>query len=120
MSRADVLASFEAIANRVTYHRAKAEAMGFKFERVTLRDDFSVAGVRLDAPFSCVCGRRERLVSILRPTMPKSVLTDLLDPVATLWGVGAFSREHLLADGYTSEQIDEFERRAAEFDKAFV
>lgn len=104
----------EAAANRVTYSRAKAEAMGFEFGHVRVEDDPLRGGTRLVVNFACVCGRVEFYIGDYHPA---TLSPDEWDVAKELWDFGAFSREHLIKDGYTPEQCDEFERKAQEFDE---
>ena len=98
-------------ANYPTYDRQRAEAMGFQFEPATIRSHYrNMDLLRMD--FRCVCGTRE----ILEMPVPPLPTPQTLDLVRYLRVGGSFSREHLLRDGYSSEQIYEFERKAAEFD----
>jgi hypothetical protein len=104
----------DAAANRLTYSRAKAEAMGFEFGHVRVQDDPLRGGIRLIVHFACVCGRVEYYIGDYHAA---TVSPDGWDVAKELWDFGSFSREHLLKDGYSSEQCDEFERKAEEFDR---
>lgn len=73
--------------------------------------------VRIEGEFQCVCGRREKYsVRINKCVLEHefSVRDGKLDIALWLSYHGSFSREHLLEDGYTEEQIRSIE---AKFDE---
>lgn len=117
------MAELHALANRMTYHRAKAEAMGFKFDRIEVRgaqqgaSDSLYGDIELRAVFTCICGRQEQFRSLLHTSMPGAFLRQKMNVAAELWRLGSFSRGHLLSDGYTPEQCDEIEAKGKQFDE---
>jgi hypothetical protein len=98
------------VAWRMTPDRVRAEAMGFQLSEavVTWADDALV----LHGQMRCVCGRHE--------TFAFRILIDpaTLDPARLLRERGAFSQEHLVADGYTPDQVAEILQRGAAHDLA--
>lgn len=110
--------AIERIANRMTYSRAKAEVLGFRLHRVMLADEQSDGfSFRQRVDFECVCGRREHFAGRRYTRFPHDVAQ--MDIAAEIWKFGSFSRDHLIADGFTPEQCDEFERKAIEFDRTY-
>ena len=107
------IAEANRLANEMTPARRRAEHMGWQFTRIEV-----AYAARFDAPviycyFKCVCGAEEGFNDILDDSKFDH---RVLDVAARLANMGAFSRKHLLEDGYTAEQITEFERKGAEFD----
>ncbi len=113
------ISELAALANRMTYHRAKAEAMGFKFDRIEIKELFG-ASLEVRANFTCICGRQESFTQIVSSELPSHILRQRLNVASELWRVGSFSRRHLLEDGYTSEQCDLIEARGRAFDDECV
>lgn len=104
--------------NRPTRARRRAEAMGFCFgaiEVLGVVDD----GVAIRGVFSCVCDKTETF-SIL---VTQRELEDFWasgsapDFAQRLADIGSFSRQHLIGDGYTVEQVDKIVARGEAFDK---
>jgi len=73
-----------------------AAALGFKYRGATasLIDGHIV----IQGAFDCVCGKAENFKF--------EVPAWILDPAHLLRENGAFSREHLVEDGYTADEID--------------
>ena len=112
----------EAIArdmNGPSRARRKAEAMGFTFSPVELSWS-GVADVLLcTLNFLCVCGTHEVFQKRIFTSPLESLRVTPLrfdDLVDDLWAAGAFSREHLVADGYSPEAIDAIIAKGERFD----
>lgn len=101
------------LANNLTYERRRAEHMGFKFSAVELVP--TLYGWRMAGSFTCICGREE-YYRIAVPEDPKGQYD--LDPALWLRGYGSFDRKHLLADGYSEEEVSRIEGLGREFDRA--
>lgn len=114
------------IANRPTFERRRAEAMGWTFYdiRVTRGNTSWHDQYALRGAFTCVCGAREQFQRIIDEAHlfmahnSDSVIAEEFDPALWLRRMGSFSRKHLLADGYTEDAVAEIERKAIEFDAA--
>ncbi len=97
-------------ANRSTFHRRKAEAMGWTFRDVDVAyslNDFG--GIVLKCDFMCVCKRMEcfqTVIDELAITHSLVAREVLIDPVRQLFNHGSFSRKHLLEDGFDPEFIE--------------
>jgi len=107
------------LATRKTRHRQRAEAMGFKFLQIEVVDSSVDFGWYVRCLFQCVCGKIEALnfkVGDSEQYMDPDTLAKTIDPAYRLHLAGSFSREHLLKDGYTVEQVDEMMEKAAAFD----
>lgn len=120
VTEAYFLADLTRIANKMTYERARAEAMGFHFTRIEVRPMAGILGngaLMLRAVFTCVCGRQETFTSTFPEDTPTGYLIEHADVARELRRAGSFSRDHLLSDGYTPEQIDEIERKGEDFDE---
>jgi len=114
------LTAYNAAANFPSRERRRAEAMGFEFEVVEVvkhkspfRQLFIMRGI-----FKCVCGKHESFAKMIDGTalhysLPLGVA---FDPAAYLRGLGSFSRDHLLKDGYPPETVDEILERGRQFD----
>lgn len=109
------IAELTALAKRMTYHRARAEAMGFEFKHITV-DPSNGDLVQLRCVFSCICGLREEFINVFPTSMPDSLLREFTDVAGSLSRHGSFSRAHLVADGYTLEQVEEIEAKGKAFD----
>lgn len=106
------------LANAMTYYRARAMAQGFKFSPIVIEEArFNPGEYVLRGDFECVCGRLERFQFMLSDEMPEDYLRNELDIVRWLTlKTKSFSREHLLDDGYTEDQVLDIERRGEAFD----
>ncbi len=96
-------------ANRSTFHRRRAEAMGWTFRDVDLVMSPNDFGLILKLDFMCVCGRLERFHTAIDELVVRNSLVareTLIDPVRQLYEHGSFSRKHLLEDGFDPEFID--------------
>ncbi len=116
-----LLAEVTEIVNRNTWHRRRMEAMGFKFQ--SIKAEYTASGVFIQADFLCVCGQHERLgVCISGKELLYGAVGlerhPRLDPALMLHDSGSFSRDHLVADGYTETQIQEILKRGEDFDEA--
>lgn len=95
--------------------------MGWIFRRVSVEYDIGYDAVAMHCGFRCACGEYEALRQAygqfeLHDATPE-MLERMFDPAAVLRKLGSFSREHLLADGYTEAQVAEFARKGREFDE---
>lgn len=117
-STTHTFADLTALANRMTYHRAKAEAMGFQFRHIGIDKSPWDGGetMVLRCVFACVCGRVEEFSSNLPAFLNDCVFPEWTNVARQLWESGSFSRDHLIADGYSEEQIDEIEAKGKAFD----
>lgn len=108
-------------AERMTYERARAEAMGFRFSDIAVYP--AVGTVQLTATLTCVCGRKQRFASsfLINEGPPIAMQLDFIhqriNVARGMQRIGAFTRDHLLQDGYTPEQCDEIEERGRRFDE---
>jgi len=111
-------ADLAALANRMTYHRAKAEAMGFEFRHIGIEKSPWDGGetVHLRCVFVCICGRIEEFSNAVPANLNDCILPAWTNVARQLWEIGSFSRDHLIADGYTEEQVDEIEAKGNAFD----
>jgi hypothetical protein len=109
-----------ALARTPSRDQRRAEYMGWKFHDVDVLD--GVGGVIIRGYFTCVCGAPEAFSFAISPielmSARRGLIYRLFDVGLRLREFGSFSREHLLADGYSEAQVAEFERRGAEFDRA--
>lgn len=71
---------------------------------------------RVLAHFRCVCGREE-IFQMRFDCLPMLSTENLFESLA---GLGSLSREHLLADGYSVQQIDEMEARLADYSARYL
>jgi len=117
------LDALKAEASRMTYERARAEAMGFRFEDIDVKRAHGV-GVQLTGTLICVCGRRERFSEgfvfddgRVHVWDMMRYLLERMNIARAMGRAGAFTREHLLQDGYTPEQVDEIESKGRRFDQ---
>jgi len=112
------LVELQSLANASTHARRRAEAMGWQFGPVDVALGAIPDTLTLRGTFTCRCGRPEwySLVVSLSAMRRASAPRDELDVAAKLQALGSFSREHLLADGFTPEQVDEVERLGWQFD----
>lgn len=103
------------IANRSTFHRRRAEAMGFRFDNI----DVSGFGdwLRLTADFTCVCGTPERFQQAIdeMALMRVQDAEYVLDPARLIDAAGSFSRQHLIDDGFSPEAVDRICKIRAEY-----
>jgi hypothetical protein len=90
--------------------------MGFSLERFDLIEDEDYDYMRVRGRFVCVCGRREQIQGIFAKDLLEH--EELVEHVAQEYNIyrmlqraGSMSRDHLLKDGYTPEQIDDMEAR---------
>jgi len=107
------------LATRKTPHRLRAEAMGFQFMQIEVVDSPVDFGWFVRCLFRCVCGKIEALtfkVGDVEQYMDPYTLAKTIDPAYRLYLAGSFSREHLLKDGYTEDQVAEMMEKAAAFD----
>lgn len=98
------------VAWRLTPDRQRAEAMGFRLQQADVY--ITEVGIELRGVLRCVCGRDEHYV--FRVQIDPAVL----DPARLLNERGAFSREHLVEDGYSAAEIDEILAKGAAYDVA--
>jgi len=111
------LHEMNAIANTRTRARRRAEAMGFTFHKIEVF--VCDEGYLLGGRFMCVCGTEEAANFILDDHAIRSGHHHReLDFALRVERFGSFSREHLLADGYAPEVVDEILRKGREFDEA--
>ena len=104
-------------ANSKTPSRLRAEAMGFTFSPVDVIYDSLWGETKIRGRFQCVCGRTEAYDFIVDLHFLDQMLWHReLDVARRLQSLGSFSRPHLLEDGYTEEQVEEIERRGADWD----
>lgn len=117
-STTHTFADLTALANRMTYHRAKAEAMGFEFRHIGIDKSPWDGGktVVLRCVFVCLCGRIEEFSKAVPASLNACLLPEWTNVARQLWEIGSFSRSHLIADGYTEEQVDEIEAKGKAFD----
>ena len=94
--------NLQAIIDAQTPAKAYAAALGFKYKGATakLKDGTIV----ITGSFDCVCGKAENFVF--------EVPAWILDPAHLLRASGAFSREHLVEDGYSPADIETILSRA--------
>ncbi len=114
------LKELEAIANTPSRERRRAEAMGFKFGHCQVVVDPSAFGYRIGGRFTCACGNEEFYNIVIDKLLVEAdmrVLEQAIDPARNLRALGSFGRKHLLADGYTPEQVDEMMAKADAFDR---
>lgn len=85
--------------------------MGFTMLRLEVTEIGREWGsfVELYCEFKCLCGRSERFMHL---AMEQNVRDGYVNAYELLHQSGATSREHLLIDGYTAEQVDAMEERA--------
>lgn len=95
-----------------SYALARAQYMGWTFSIPTV-NKYCDLGYRLRVEFTCVCGRREVFQHIAMDTRA----LRHVDVIRCLTEGGSFSRDHLLEDGYTEEQVRDIERKGEEFDR---
>lgn len=109
------LKRIEVIANKPTYERRRAEAMGFAFYSIEAhRLDDHPGEVFLRGMFTCACGKTE--VYCFSFSEFEFLIKDL-DVAWRLRNFGSFGEKHLLKDGYTQEQVDAILRKGEEFDR---
>lgn len=114
MKRLDQL---NVIANESTFERRRAEAMGFVFHKIEVVASPYGSGYLLGGNFRCVCGTEESFrFAIDEALLLSSQLPlELLDSAWHLRRAGSFSKQHLLADGYSPEAVDEIIRKGLEY-----
>ena len=100
-----------ALANRSTFSRRRAEAMGFTFDRIEVDEFLGVYSV--SCYFTCVCGKPERFVHLLNEGL--HLLERELDVAARIEAHGSFSRSHLINDGFSAADVDEILRKRREY-----
>ena len=98
-----------------TYEMLRVEHMGWKFGKPTIKrfEGHGLPMWTLRVAFTCVCGREEVFQN---NAFDLQQLWYLNVPLWLLKN-GSFSREHLVRDGYTEEEILEIERKGEEFDR---
>lgn len=106
--RGSVERAVRAAFERSKYRRA-AEAAGFVFDPPTVEFSAYLMVMCARGRFTCVCGRVEAYrIAIDGFALELAISPDhVLDPARRLHELGSFSRQHLLADGYTPAQVDE-------------
>jgi hypothetical protein len=112
------LDEYRRLANRSTFHRRKAEAMGWTFRDIDVMLHPRFDGVLLKCDFICVCGTLERFQAIIdgmQLTTKFDAAAYLFDPARHLFDNGSFSREHLIADGFDPEFIERVLKIAQEY-----
>lgn len=107
------------LAQRSTHHRQRAEAMGFTFDTIRLNEnDPGILVMRVE--FNCVCGTPEELclAATFHELAHLSSLDQhpMADPARELHRLGSFSKEHLLADGFTPADVDRIIQKGVDFD----
>lgn len=114
------------IANRPTPAKLRVEAMGWKFGPVQVGDDIRsdtryVGGpyVGVRGVFTCLCGKKEFFSATFccEELEDEKTAAMLLDVYAALERGGSFSKQHLIDDGYTPEQVAEILRKGEEYDR---
>lgn len=97
----------------------KAVAAGFSFGPIyaSIVDDSFKCGdnreIHLSAEFTCVCGKKEYLHTILWPVYGNfhyAMNLRRLDIAKMLESAGAFSEDHLRKDGYSEQAILEIRK----------
>lgn len=118
----ETCAKIEALLQRSTRDKRRAEAQGFVFGKpIAFVVDFD--GYGFIVPFTCVCGKREEFKQVLtREEVRYHVdsgfwIAHRLDVARTLRELGSFSRVHLLADGYSEAAVAEIEAKGEAFDR---
>lgn len=117
----------EGFANEDTYDRRRATYMGFQFSRTVIEQAPDHSGyLSMTGSFKCVCGTLEhyQLPSIKEADIRHAInllgdeewLRSRTDPVRALRDLGSFSKEHLLADGYSPEAVNDILRKGWYFD----
>lgn len=108
------------LANLRTPDRRRAEYMGWQFGKAEVIENLQDSGYIVRMVFRCVCGTNEYIAFKVDDNLlmfaPEELIAHELDVARRLRNGGSFSRDHLLKDGYTLEQVEEFERKAQEFD----
>lgn len=100
--------------NRMSEAYKRVTSAGFTIDEPEFRDLNSIGanwsdryGQFFDCRFTCTCGTKEMLRYEFRDAMHRGFLDgNLIDIAAMIERLGAVSRDHLRADGYTEEQID--------------
>lgn len=119
MSIFEVLPTMGAMAshvNRMTPAKEMAIAMGFEFSLIYIEQSPEFMGIVIRGRFKCVCNKWEHFHFSI-PLFDLEHADDWrelpgMDPAAQLDKEGAFSREHLEADGYKEVDINQIlERR---------
>jgi hypothetical protein len=103
---------------RDTFHRRRAKAMGFPVSAVEL--ELHDYGIRITAYFNEAVITKRFTMVVSREDFVAMSQEDMAREFDIGWQLfrhGAFDTGVLLHDGYTRDQIAEFERRAAEFDR---
>jgi len=108
------------LVQRHTYARRRAEAQDFIFTRIQVEPHFD-GNIAVAADFTYICGKHERLVYMIdelaAEAMSRDAFEDLCDPALQAQRRGSFSIKHLLADGYTPEQVESIIERGYAFDR---
>ena len=97
-----------ALAMRITNDRARCEAMGFTLTdcKVKWENDALV----MQGTFNCVCGKPEHFNFTI------AIDEAALDPARLLREYGAFSRDHLLVDGFTEDEMNDIIAKGVAYD----
>jgi hypothetical protein len=82
--------------------------MGFKWHKVEIYDIDIPFHIEIRGSFECVCKRTEYLTQVVSE---EAVVNGHVNIYRILDSFHAMSREHLLDDGYTVEQVDAMEAR---------
>lgn len=110
MPRRYTLAQLTAFANRSTFHRRRAEAMGWTFDNLEVLESPNDFGVLQRGDFTCVCGTKERFARFVDDFFledaPARLVEEEFDIAHQLYKFGSFSRKHLEKDGFDPEFID--------------
>ena len=92
--------------------RLRAEAMGFTFGNLEIVSCCWGIEYLFRGTFTCVCGRTE----YFKFTFRREEVEYVIDWCELIERGGSFSREHLLADGYSEDEVDAMMARALAVD----
>lgn len=120
MTLAMTLGQLTEIANRSTFHRRRAEAMGWTFRDIQVIENPHDFGYLLRGLFTCVCGRTESFVRaidyiVVHHSNDLRIVDDAFDTVKGIEQFGSFSRKHLEEDGFEPDFIDRVLKIRAEY-----
>lgn len=111
-SQYDDLPAFD----RTTRAALRFFAMGFTPTAQRFDDEHHYGGARLILSFRCVCGREEHFMVTVNDVRELRHVRNIYEEIERS---GATSREHLLADGYTVEQVNAILARGEKFDQMY-